>query len=200
MKTAKDFYDKTAKDWADKWYADETMLPYLAEFISYLPSEPRVLDLCCGAGYESMRMKKLGAEVTGLDFSEESIRVAKERNPNIQFVVEDMLNDYSFLGKFHGCAVIAGLIHLPNEELGKAFERISKVLEDSGYLFIVVRDGIGKNSKSSYVSIAGEDYDKEFYLHTLEELKQHSAESFVFVKEVLPDSESAWKHYIFRKI
>lgn len=27
------------------------------------------------------------------------------------FVVGDMLNDYSYLGKFDGCAVIAGLVH-----------------------------------------------------------------------------------------
>ena len=29
IKGVKDFYDKTARDWADKWYSDETMLPLL---------------------------------------------------------------------------------------------------------------------------------------------------------------------------
>ncbi len=162
MKDTKDFYNQTAAEWADKWYEDETLLPYLKEFINYLPQNPRILDLCCGAGYESMRMQKLDANVTGLDFSEESIRIAKERNPSIQFVVDDMLNNYLYLGKFHGCAVIAGLVHLPSEKLSKAFEQINNVLYDGGFLFVVVKDGIGKNLKSSYKTINGEDYDRDF--------------------------------------
>lgn len=199
MKNTKDFYDKTAKEWADKWYEDDTMIPYLREFFSYLPQNPRVLDLCCGAGYESMRMQKLGAEVTGVDFSEESISLAKEKNQGINFVVEDMLNDYSYLGKFNGCAVIAGLVHLPNEKLAKAFDMIGKVLHEDGFLFLAIREGTGKNLKSSYTSIDGEDYDRDFYLHTLEEMKIYSYGRFNFVKEILPDEESLWKYYIFKK-
>lgn len=90
MKGIKDFYNKTASEWAKKWYEDESMVPYLMKFINYLPPNPRVLDLCCGAGYESMRLENLGAEVTGLDFSEESIKFAKKLNPHIKFVVEYM--------------------------------------------------------------------------------------------------------------
>lgn len=199
MKGTKDFYNKTAPEWANKWYEDEALLPYLKEFINYLPQNPRILDLCCGAGYESMRMKKLGADVTGLDFSEESIRIAKERNPDIKFVVEDMLNNYSYIGKFDGCAVIAGLVHLPNGKLSKAFEQIYKILNDGGFLFVAVKDGIGKSEKSSYTTIHGKDYDRDFYLHTLEELKLYSLEKFDFVKELLIEKEESWKYYIFKK-
>jgi Methylase involved in ubiquinone/menaquinone biosynthesis len=200
MKDVKDFYNKTAMEWADKWYDDESLLPYLTEFISCLPQNPRILDLCCGVGYESMRMQRLGADVTGLDFSVESIRIAKERNPNIRFVVEDILNDYSFLGKFDGCAVIAGLVHLPNEKLAKAFEEISKVLNEGGFLFIVVKDGTGKDLKASYTSINGEEYDRDFYLHPLEELKRYSLGKFDFTREILADEKSSWKYYIFKKV
>ncbi len=199
MKGIKDFYNKTASEWANKWYEDESMVPYLMEFINYLPQNPRVLDLCCGTGYESMRLEKLGAEVTGIDFSEESIKIAKELNPNIKFVVEDMLNDYSYVGKFHGCAVIAGLIHLPNHKLSKVFQEVYKVINDNGFLFIAVKDGIGKSEKSSYTTIEGEEYDKDFYFHTLEELKLYSSKKFDFEKEILLDKDSLWKYYIFRK-
>lgn len=199
MKGTKDFYNKTASEWANKWYKDESMVPYLMEFINYLPQNPRILDLCCGTGYESMRLEKLGAEVTGIDFSEESIKIAKELNPNIKFVVEDMLNDYSYVGKFHGCAVIAGLIHLPDHKLSKAFEEVYKVINDDGFLFVAVKDGIGKSEKSSYTTIEGEEYDRDFYFHTLEELKLYSSKKFDFEKEILLDKDSLWKYYIFRK-
>ncbi|MDV3428454.1 MAG: class I SAM-dependent methyltransferase [Bacillota bacterium] len=200
MKNIKDFYDKTAMEWADKWYDNEILLPYLKEFMSYLPKNPRVLDLCCGAGYESMRMRKLGADVTGLDFSEQSILIAKERNPQIRFVVEDMQNDYSYLGKFDGCAVIAGLVHLTDEKLTPAFDMIYKVLNDNGFLFAAVKDGSGKDMEASFKTVDGEEYSRDFYLHTLIDLKNHSAGKFEIVKEVMPDSESLWKYYIFRKL
>jgi len=200
MKNTKDFYNKTAKEWADKWYGDDSMIPYLKEFFTCLPKNPRVLDLCCGAGYESMRMQILGAEVTGVDFSEESIQIAEERNSGINFVVEDMLNDYSYLGKFDGCAVIAGLVHLQNEKLAKAFDRIEKVLNEDGVLFIAIKEGTGKNLQSSYTSIEGEDYDRDFYMHTLGELKVNSFGKFEFVKEISPNEESLWKYYIFKRI
>lgn len=199
MKGTRDFYNKTASEWANKWYEDESMVPYLMEFINYLPQNPRILDLCCGAGYESMRLEKLGAEVTGLDFSEESIKIAKKLNLHIKFVVEDMLNDYSYLGKFHGCIIIAGLIHLPNHKLSKAFEEVYKVINDNGFLLIAVKDGTGKSEKSSYVTIEGEEYDRDFYFHTLEELKLYSSKKFDFEKEILLDKDSPWKYYIFRK-
>lgn len=198
MNDTKDFYNKTAREWADTWYEDEALLPYLKEFINYLPQNPRILDLCCGAGYESMRMQKLGANVTGLDFSEESIRIAKELNPNINFFIDDMLNDYSYLGKFDGCVVIAGLVHLPNDKLSKAFDQINKILYDDSFIFIVVKDGSGKSLKSSYTTIDGKDYDRNFYLHTLEELKLYSEGKFLFVKELLMEEKSSWKYYIFK--
>ncbi len=59
VKNTKDFYNKTAKQWADKWYDDESMLPCLREFFNFMPVNPRVLDLCCGAGYESMRIEEV---------------------------------------------------------------------------------------------------------------------------------------------
>lgn len=199
MKDTKDFYNKTALAWANEWYENEAILPCIREFFEYLPPNPRVLDLCCGAGYESMRMKNLGANVAGLDFSEESIKIAKEKNPEIMFVIEDMLYDYSYLGKFDGCAVIAGLVHLQNEQLSRAFGQIAKVLNDNGFLFVAIKDGTGKSEKSSYTTIDDEDYDRNFYLHTIEEINQFSIGIFEFVKELQPNTESIWKYYIYKK-
>ncbi|MEJ6951812.1 class I SAM-dependent methyltransferase [Natronospora cellulosivora (SeqCode)] len=200
MKNIKEFYNTTARDWANKWYEDDSLLPYLREFFNYLPKNPKVLDLCCGAGYESMRMKKMGAIVTGLDFSEESILIAKERNPDIKFVVEDMLNDYSYLGKYDGCAVIAGLIHLPNEKLTVAFDMIHKILNDYGYLFVVVKEGTGKNTKLSFTTIDGEEYDRCFYMHTIDELKNYSKNKFSLEKEIILEPDLQWKYYIFKSL
>jgi SAM-dependent methyltransferase len=73
MKTLIDYYDDYAEKWAEDWYSNESMLPYLKEFVKLLPNNARVLDLCCGAGYESMRMNNLGVNVVGVDLSKKSI-------------------------------------------------------------------------------------------------------------------------------
>ena len=98
MKNTADFYNTTALDWAKSGYSDEAEIPALLDFAKQYPSGSRFLDLCCGCGYDSARIHALGYEVVGIDFSEESLKIAKERNPDILFYSENLLNDYSYIG------------------------------------------------------------------------------------------------------
>lgn len=70
------FYDLTAKKTADEWYKEEILMPTIQDFMKLLPKNPRVLDLGCGPGHESMRLNRAGAKVVGIDFSEECIAIA----------------------------------------------------------------------------------------------------------------------------
>jgi len=198
-KNVRDYYDKTAADWAEKWYADDSALPLLQAFMGLLPAKPRVLDLCCGAGYESMRMAALGAVVTGLDFSEASIAIARERNPGLTFHVGDMLGDYSHVGPVDAIVCIAGLVHLSAEQLRTAFERMNDVLRPGGRTLFVIRHGVGRQAQSSDVTVDGECYDRAFYAHTLEELMQASAGIFAFSQEIPDQEPSFWRNYVFTK-
>ncbi len=195
MKSLIDYYDDYAQKWADEWYGNESLLPYLKEFLSMLPKNPKVLDLCCGAGYESMRLKNLGANVVGADLSEKSIEIAKAKNPNVEFYVKDMLKSYRDLGIFDGVACIAGLVHLEENNLEVAFKNMSEVLKEDGYIFIVVQDG-DKIIKS--IEVDGRHYAREFYGYTLDKLKKHSEKYFKFEKELIPDGK--WRFYIFKQI
>lgn len=199
MKGVREFYDRTAADWAEKWYGDDSQLPLLKRFMAYLPQNPRILDLCCGAGYESMRLAGLGADVVGLDFSAESIAIAKERNPQLEFHTGDMLEDYSFVGPVDGIACIAGLVHIPVEKASIAFEQMGRVLKNGGYLLLVVREGEGRIEKQSLQVVDGEEYDRAFYGYTLDELKHCAGEMLEFVAEIPDDEPSVWRNYMFRK-
>ncbi len=200
MKGVREFYDATAQEWADQWYEDESMLPCLAEFVGRLPVRPRILDLGCGAGYESMRLKRLGAEVVGLDFSGASIAIARERNPEIGFHERDMLEDYSDLGPFDGIAALASLVHIPDGLLKAAFDRMAEALKPDGLALIAVRDGEGRQERQSLVSVGGEEYDRDFHAHSLKRLMERAAGRFVFVEELLPDEGEIWKQYLFRRL
>lgn len=96
-------------DWFEEWfdsplyeliYADRNQgeAEHLADLIKKLipPSEwSHVLDLGCGRGRHSLSLARRGYDVTGLDLSETSIRVARERVAEqgiegIRFLVADM--------------------------------------------------------------------------------------------------------------
>ena len=194
MKTLIDYYDDFADEWAEKWYPNDELLPYLTQFIKLLPNNPKILDLCCGAGYESMRLNALGATVIGVDLSKKSIEIAKQHNPKVEFYVKDMLKPYKDLGEFDGIACIAGLVHLRENQLELAFKNMHEVLKNDSYLFVVVKSG-DKIIKS--VEIEGVEYAREFYCYTLNKLIEQCEKYFVFFKEL--EQNGPWRYYIFKK-
>lgn len=198
-KNVRDFYNKTAQQWADRFYDDDCSQPVLEAFMAMLPDRPRVLDLCCGAGYDSKRLTALGASVVGLDLSEVSIEIARSRNPEIPFYVGNMLEDYSCIGAVDAAVCIAGFVHLRTDELRQGFERLAQVVQPGGLVLLVIRDGAGRIDRMSDVEIDGEWYDRAFYAHNLEELREHAAGLFIFERTIDEPEESVWVNYVFRR-
>lgn len=196
----KEYYGKTAQKWADQGYSDDSKLIFLKLFMDELPEHPRVLDLCCGAGYDSKRLSELGAEVIGIDLSEESLSIARQHNSGITFHLGNMLENYSYIGKVNGILCSAGLVHLPTERLSTAFARMADVVEPNGCIFLIVRDGEGRISEFSDVIVDGEEYDRSFYAHTFTELQTASEGMFVFLKELERGIPPIWRNYIFKRI
>lgn len=198
IKGIKEFYDDTAMMWTDEWYENTTMLPFLEKVVSLLPEGARVLDLGCNSGYETKRMKELGLNPVGLDFSEKSIEIAKEKNPNIEFVCDNMLNDLTYLGKFDSIVAIASIIHIPSESLELCFKRIYDVLNNGGYLCMVLRYEEGK-LEASYKTIDNQKYDREVYGFSKELIDAKMNGKFVFVEE-MKAHDNHWKYYFYKKV
>lgn len=197
MKNIQDFYNRTASEWAESGYNNAPDVPSMFEFAKKYPSGSRFLDLCCGTGYETQRLYNLGYEVVGIDFSEESLKIARAKNPDITFHQENMLNDYSYIGKVDAIFIIAGFVHIEKSQLSTAFVNMRKVLNDNGQVFVTVREGIGKIHEWSVKIIDGVEYDRNFIGHSLEELIEESHGLFEFVDEVGYDG-TVWHNYIFR--
>ena len=135
------FYNLTAEENAKEWYENYMLMPSIEEFVSLLPEKPRVLDLGCGGGYESMRLTKAGAQVVGVDFSEESIRIATERCPEVQFELMDFRQlDGEKLGKFDGVFACASLIHISQEELPGVFAQMRNIMNPNGFVVAIARE------------------------------------------------------------
>lgn len=196
-KGTKEYYNDTASKWANDWYENELMLPFLKECKSYLKDKARVLDLGCNSGYETRRMKDLDMDVVGLDFSENSIEIAKSKNKDIDFVCDNMLNDLTYLGKFDAVIAIASIIHIKEKDLELCFQRIYEILNDDGYLFMVVRSEEGK-LEESYKTFNDTKYDREIYGYNRYLFDEKMNNSFKFIKEITPHDEH-WKYYCYEK-
>ncbi len=194
-KGIQEYYDDTSNVWANTWYENNEMLPFLKECNSYLKPNAKVLDLGCNSGYETKRMKEIGLDPVGLDFSSKSIEIAKERNKDIKFVCDNMLNDLTYLGKFDAVIAIASIIHIKEEELELCFKRIREILKDDGYLFMVVRKEEGKLD-SSYQTVNDVEYDREVYGYNKKLFEKKMNNNFSFIKEEIQDDH--WINYYYK--
>jgi SAM-dependent methyltransferase len=80
------FYDLV---YQDKPYADE------AAFVTQVLRQERVLggrllDVACGTGRHAAEFVQLGFDVTGVDYNDELIAIAREHAPGAAFLVQDM--------------------------------------------------------------------------------------------------------------
>lgn len=198
MRGVQEYYDKTAAEWAVNGYDDKAYLPCLDEFLSLLPPGGRVLDLCCGAGYETGRIRARGFDALGLDFSGESLNIARERNPDIPFFQADMLGDYSHIGMVDGILLSAGLVHIETKDLSLAFAQMAKVVPPGGLVLASIREGHGKLDEWSLRQIDGEEYDRNFIAHTLDELLEGAGGLFSYQRE-LPSDMPIWHQYLLRR-
>ena len=61
----------------------------LEKFSTLLPVNSKVLDIGSGGGRDSRFLFKKGFEVTGVDFSEKMVEKAKEKQPQINYLMMD---------------------------------------------------------------------------------------------------------------
>lgn len=200
MNNIQRFYDLNAKSYATEWYSNELLLPSIKQFISLFDPRPKILDLGCGPGHESMRLTRENAIVTGIDFSCESINIAKAKNPEIQFYCMDYFQMDSSLGQFDGIFSCASLIHLREEELKKLLEITSSILVSKGYFLVLFMKGSGQ--KTSFPEINGEKIERTVQLYTPNKMKSiFELHNYEFVMHGYLDSSVTddWDSLVFRK-
>jgi len=98
------------------------------------------LDYCCGTGVHSIFPAKLGAKVTGTDFSPVSLNIAKKRanffrlESECKFILQDAQDIEASKDKFDFAICIQSLLYL---DLDDTFKRLSKLLKVNGELIII---------------------------------------------------------------
>ena len=93
LEETRDFWNRVADDWqiqvgddgdSNRRLNSDPLLQTFAGDVNGL----NVLDAGCGTGYLSRKLHKQGAHVTGIDFSERMIAIARAGHPNLDFRVD----------------------------------------------------------------------------------------------------------------
>jgi len=108
----------------------------LQELVQRLPKGASILDAGCGAGVPVTQCLVQHFEVTGVDFAENQIQLARQLVPQAHFVCKDMTEldfpDHSFDAI---CSYYA-VIHIPREEHNPLLQNFYRMLNPSGYILV----------------------------------------------------------------
>lgn len=134
--TQGELWGTAPEDWA--LYLETTFIPVYKKIInkSRISAESHVLDIGCGSGLFIKLADATGATITGIDVSEELLKIARERNPAVTLLNQDMEllpfseNSFDMVSGFNSLQYAA--------DIQKVLEEIKRVLKDDGKLVIGV--------------------------------------------------------------
>jgi len=120
-------YNLSATKYRNKF---ENYAPYrssIGKFILLLPPNSRILDAGCGPGINAKRFIEHNHKVTGIDFSAEMIRLAKENCPEGKFITAD-LKDISPDVKYDAVCASFVIVHMTDAETDRFLVKLQHLL------------------------------------------------------------------------
>jgi len=131
-KTVKEGYNAIADRYLAERTRDSEDVRLVDDFIERLPAKAKVLDAGCGAGIPISQMLSEHFDVTGVDFSEAQIELAKQHVPLANFICRDMTKLDFPENTFEGICSYYAIIHIPREEHRPLLANFYRMLKPGG--------------------------------------------------------------------
>jgi ubiquinone/menaquinone biosynthesis C-methylase UbiE len=135
-KTVKEGYNTIANRYLAERTRDSEDVRLLQEFVERLPADANVLDAGCGAGIPISQRLSEYFQVTGVDFSEAQVELAKKNVPNASFLCEDMTKLDFPENTFDGITSYYAIIHIPREEHQALLTNFHRMLKPGGFALL----------------------------------------------------------------
>jgi SAM-dependent methyltransferase len=199
----KSTYNKIAKDWERDHHVDTWWIEGTDKYLSFLASGASILDVGCGAGEKSKYLLNKGFKVTGVDFSEEMLAIAKEQAPSGTFMVCDITQPLDLVETFDGVFAQAVLLHIPKKNIINVIRSITASLVSGGYFYLAVKE-TKPNSPDEAVlkeNDYGYEYERFFSYYSLDELKRYIQDCGMELvyENVTTSGRTNWIQVIARK-
>jgi ubiquinone/menaquinone biosynthesis C-methylase UbiE len=134
--TVKSGYNAIASRYLAERTRDSEDIRLLEDLMGRLPVNAKVLDAGCGAGIPVTQILSRRFNVTGVDFSEVQIELARKNVPNASFICQDM----TMLGfpdnTFDAICSYYAIIHIPREEHLLLFGNFHRMLKTGGFALL----------------------------------------------------------------
>jgi ubiquinone/menaquinone biosynthesis C-methylase UbiE len=166
-----DQWDNAAESWVDfvrkgkDYYRDELNNPAFFSLLGSVDGQ-LVLDLACGEGYNTRKLARKGAVVTGVDFSQKLIDLAKTEEARYRLNIDYRWSDAARLKEFSAdyfdlVTCFMALQDIENYE--KAISEVCRVLKAKGrFVFsiphpcfeMIAEDGNRISANEKYFGVA----------------------------------------------
>lgn len=172
-KTVKDGYNASAERYLAERRLESADVRLLDDFMRRLPVGANVLDAGCGAGIPITRRLSERFSVTGVDFSEAQIELARKNVPQALFLCEDMTRLDLPANTFDGITSYYAIIHIPREEHQSLLANFYRMLKRGGLALLCLGaehlvDDVDENYLGTRMYWS--HYDSETYLTMLQGL------------------------------
>ena len=193
----KSTYNKIAKDWTKDHSTDDWWITGTDKFTSYLNRGDSVLDVGCASGVKSEYLSKKGFVITGIDLSEEMIKLAEKRLPhNGFFFIRDIMEPLNLKVTFDGIFAQAVLLHVPKKNIKKVLTNLLNSLKPKGYIYIAVKKLKDGEAEEQFVkeNDYGYEYERFFSFYTLDEIVGYLEDLNlkVIYTDTLPIGKTGW--------
>jgi len=169
-KTVKEGYNTIADRYLAERKRDAEDVRLLEEFMERLPDRANVLDAGCGAGIPISQLLSERFHVTGVDFSEAQIELAKKNVPSADFLCEDMTQLSFPDNTFDGITSYYAIIHIPREEHHSLLANFYRMLKPGGFALLCLgAENLIDDIEENYLGtrMYWSHYDTETYLEML---------------------------------
>ena len=151
-KSIKKSYDKIAQEYTKQYSYDEQLsFTSLKKFVSFLPTNAKVLDVGCGGGQDSKFLADNGYSLLGIDFSQEMIKLAKKYAPEVNFKIADVMK-LATTKKYDGIWCSRVFHHISMNEQDKFLNKLKTLLKKDGILYITSVVSDKKNNHEAFDS------------------------------------------------
>jgi SAM-dependent methyltransferase len=139
--------------------------------VARLPKRAVVLDAGCGSGYPVTQFLAQSFQVTGVDFANEQIRLARKNLPDSWFVCADISKMPFKKDVFDAICSYYAIIHVPRREHSKLLVDFHSILKTGGLALLCMGAGDLPEDNSDWhgTDMFWSHYDKETNLKMMKE-------------------------------
>jgi len=165
-------YDAIANRYLAERTRDSEDVRLLNDLMERLPANSKVLDAGYGAGLPISRMLSEDFDVTGVDFSETQIELAKQDIPGANFICQDITRLDFAESTFDGSCSYYAIIHIPRAEHQPLLRDFCRMLKPGGFALLCLgAEDLVDDIDQNYIGtrMYWSHYDTETYLNILKE-------------------------------